>query len=69
MFAEDASKKLSISSKMQKQRYLCKFHLQLGAVLSQVNKHKEALEHGKIAALYCQDLILNTSSLCKQYSH
>jgi hypothetical protein len=27
------------------------------------------LEHGKIAALYCQDLIKNSASLCKIYSY
>jgi len=42
-------------------------HLQLGAVLSQVNKHEEALEHGKKAVLYCHDLIRNTKLLCEAY--
>lgn len=36
-------------------------------MLSQINKHEEALEHGKTAALYCQDLIKNTELLCKDY--
>lgn len=64
---EDISQKLTISSKFQKLRYLSRLHLQLGAVLSQINKHEEALQHGKTAALYCQDLIKNTELLWKEY--
>lgn len=60
---EDISHKLTISSKFQKLRYLTRLHLQLGAVLSQINKHEEALQHGMTAALYCQDLIKNTELL------
>lgn len=64
---EEISRKLTISSKFQKLRYLSRLHLQLGAVLSQINKHEEALYHGKTAALYWQDLIKNTELLCKDY--
>lgn len=51
--SDDMTKKLTVSSKFQQLRYLSRLHLQLGAVLSQVNKHEEALEHGKLAVLYC----------------
>jgi hypothetical protein len=64
---EEISRKLTMSSKFQKLRYLSRLHLQLGAVLSQINKHEEALYHGKTAALYCQDLIRNTELLCRDY--
>ncbi|CAI2384584.1 unnamed protein product [Moneuplotes crassus] len=64
---EEVSRKLTMSYKFQKLRYLSRLHLQLGAVLSQINKHEEALYHGKIAALYCQDLIKNTKLLCEDY--
>ena len=64
---EEISRKLTISSKFQKLRYLSRLHLQLGTVLSQINKHEEALHHGKTAALYCQDLIKNTEILCRDY--
>jgi len=46
---------------------LCKYHLQLCAVLSQGTKHKEALQHGKLASFYGQELIRNTNILCKGY--
>lgn len=64
---DEISRKLTTSSKFQKLRYLSRLHLQLGAVLSQINKHEEALYHGKTAALYCQDLIRNTELLCRDY--
>lgn len=64
---DDISRKLTMSSKFQKLRYLSRLHLQLGAVLSQINRHEEALMHGKQATLYCQDLIRNTELLCKDY--
>lgn len=64
---EEVSRKLTMSYKFQKLRYLSRLHLQLGAVLSQINKHEEALYHGKTAALYWQDLVKNTKLLCEDY--
>jgi hypothetical protein len=49
----DQVKKFNVSSKLFKLRYLCKYHLQLCAVLSQLTKHKEALHHGMLAAFFC----------------
>ena len=63
----EASKKLSISQKLFKLRYLCKCHLQLCAVQSQLNKHKDALHHGQMASVYCQELIRNSKTLCEGY--
>lgn len=63
----ETTKKFNISSKLFKLRYLCKCHLQLCAVLSQLNKHQEALYHGQMASFFCQQLIKNTLTLCKSY--
>lgn len=63
----ETTKKFNISSKLFKLRYLCKCHLQLCAVLSQLNKHQEALYHGQMASFFCQELIKNTHSLCTSY--
>ena len=52
---------------MFKLRYLCKYHLQLCAVLSQLLRNKEALQHGMMASFYCQELIRNTAYLCHGY--
>jgi hypothetical protein len=63
----ETTKKFNISSKLFKLRYLCKCHLQLCAVLSQLNKHQEALYHGQMASFFCQQLIKNTHHLCVSY--
>lgn len=67
--AIETTKKFNISSKLFKLRYMCKCHLQLCAVLSQINKHTEALFHGQMASFFCQELIRNTLQLCKSYIH
>jgi len=67
MTPDEQIKKFNISSKLFKLRYLCKYHLQLCAVLSQLTKHKEALMHGQLASFYCQELIRNSHYLCKGY--
>ena len=41
-------------------RFSAKFHLQMCAALSQVNKHIEALKHAKLACLICEDNIIKT---------
>lgn len=64
---EEQIKKFNISSKLFKLRYLCKYHLQLCAVLSQLLRNKEALLHGMMASFYCQELIRNTHLLCQGY--
>lgn len=44
-------------------RYFAKFHLQMCAVLSQANQHKEALNHCELAALLCEDNLNKTKIL------
>lgn len=63
----ETSRKLSISQKLFKLRNLCKCHLQLCAVQSQLNKHRVALLHGQMASIYCQELIRNSLYLCQAY--
>ena len=47
-------------------RFSAKFHLQMCAVLSQANKHNEALKHAKLAALMCEDNLVKTNFLYNQ---
>lgn len=44
-------------------RYFAKFHLQMCAVLSQANKHRQALKHSEIATLLCEDNLIKTKLL------
>lgn len=34
---------------------------------SQLNRHKDALHHGQMASLYCQELVRNSKILCESY--
>ena len=47
-------------------RFCAKFHLQMCAVLSQSNKHLDALKHAKLAALMCEDNLIKTKYLYGQ---
>ena len=47
-------------------RFSAKFHLQMCAVLSQANKHIEALKHAKLAALMSEDNLIKTHYLYNQ---
>ena len=41
-------------------RFSAKFHLQMCAVLTQANRHIEALKHAKLAGLICEDNLIKT---------
>lgn len=48
-------------------RYFAKFHLQMCAVMSQANNHKDALSHCELAAILCEDNMLKTRILFKKH--
>ena len=66
---KDIEIKKSIHSlKLQKIRLEAKMELQLAGALSQLNRHKESINHSKLAVTCCHNLITETSLLCKLLS-
>lgn len=52
---------------LHKYRYQCKFHLQVCAVLSQMNKHEAAFDYGEKAADYAIKLMDKAKELCELF--
>ena len=49
---------------MKKIKYECRAHMQVCALLSQLHKHKEALNHAQIATRMSHYLIKDLINLC-----
>ena len=47
-------------------RYSAKFHLQMSAILSEANRHAEALNEAKLASIICEDNLVKTNYLYYQ---
>jgi len=53
------------STQLQANRYLCKFHLQLCAIMSQLGQHAQAFENGQKAAYIAESILIKTSQFCE----
>ena len=47
-------------------RFSAKFHIQMSEILSQVNRHTDALKHAKLASLICEDNLIKSNYLYTQ---
>ena len=64
-FSEDLSE--APEEKLKKLKYECKAHMQVCALLSQLHRHKEALNHAKIAISISHYLVKDVHKLIKYY--
>lgn len=55
-----------LAQKMQSLRYQCKLYLQICAIMSQLNRHRDALIFGQKSAQLCYQLIKDAQLLCKR---
>ena len=62
-FKENQSNNNLLGDLILELRFSAKFHLQMCAVLSQANRHVDALKHAKLAALMCEDNLIKTNYL------
>ena len=54
-----------VSAQLQAHRYLCKFHLQLCAIQSQISNHQDAYQSGQQAAAIAEGILLKTNETCE----
>ena len=60
---ENQSKYALLGDFILELRFSAKFHLQMCAVLSQANRHVDALKHARLASLMCEDNLIKTNYL------
>ena len=54
--------------KLKRLKYECKIHMQICALLSQLNRHQEALCHAKRSVQISQYMIHDLMELCEHYN-
>ena len=58
----------SINTKFKHLKYLSKVHMQYCAILSQLSKHTEALNHAKYGASYSHEIISQSIRIAEHYA-
>ena len=67
MSSQEIQGKIGLADRMKKQKYECKSHIQLCALLSQLGQHESALSHGKIAIKKCEMFMNDCLMLCTDH--
>lgn len=67
MSSQEITGKIGLAERLKKQKYECKSHIQLCALLSQLGQHESALIHGKTAIKKCERFMNDCSLLCTDH--
>ena len=63
----DSQAKVSIAERMKRQKYICKVHIQMCALLSQLGQHETAFSQGKSAIKLCEQFMNETLMMCTDH--
>ena len=67
MISQDTQGTIGLSERLKRQKYSCKNHIQLCALLSQLGQHDKALAHGKAAAKKCEQFLNGCFLVCNDH--
>lgn len=64
---QDPQEKNYLAEHLKTAKYLCKIHIQLCAILSQLGQHESAFSHGKAAIKECEQFTNDLYSFCMSH--
>ena len=67
MSSQEIQGKIGLADRLKKQKYECKTHIQICALLSQLGQHESAIIHGKTAVKKCENFISDCLTLCTDH--
>ena len=67
MASQDLKGAPGLPERLKRQKYSCKNHIQLCALLSQLGQHDKALAHGKAAAKKCEQFLNACYMVCNDH--
>ena len=67
MISQDIQGTIGLPERLKRQKYSCKNHIQLCALLSQLGQHEKALAHGKAAAKKSEQFLTGCYMVCNDH--